>query len=106
MECCEEVVEDGLGVPAEVWRGQVLCISRKERLKLRQQMAAAAGKNTSVSLSLFQELNSLEVKEDLSTLATLLRAEGVWKGEWRREQRKGEEAKFSGGRWWEGLQEW
>ena len=49
-------------------------------------MAAAAGKKESVSLSLFMEVNNLEFEEDLSTMATLLWAEGVWVGRWKREQ--------------------
>ena len=32
---------------------------------------AAAGKKESVSLSLFMEVNNLEVQEELSTMATL-----------------------------------
>ena len=42
-------------VPARVWRGQAVGISPTERLTLRRQMAAAAGKKASVSLSLFVE---------------------------------------------------
>ena len=43
-------------------------------------MAAAADKKESVALSLFMEVNDLEVEEGLSTLATLLCAgEGVEK---------------------------
>ena len=53
---CEEVVEDGFG-PCE-------SVERAERLKLRQQVAAAAGKKDSVSLPLFMEVNGLEVEED------------------------------------------
>ena len=43
-------------------------------------MEAAAGQELSVSLSLFMELNSLEVEEGLSTMPTLFWAEGVWMG--------------------------
>ena len=39
-----------------------------------------------MSLSLFIEVSYLEVEEDLSTTATLVWAEGVWLGRWRREQ--------------------
>ena len=39
--------------------------------------AAAAGKQESVSLSLFTEVSSLEVEEELSTVATRAWAEGV-----------------------------
>ena len=59
----------------------------RERLKLRRQMPAAAGKKESVSLFLL-EVNDLEVEEDLSTMATLFLAEGVWMGRWRSEQQK------------------
>ena len=34
-------------------------------------MAAAAGKKDAVSLSLFMEVNDLEVEEDISTMASL-----------------------------------
>ena len=49
-----------------------------EMLKLRRQMAAAAGKKSTISLSLFMETCGLEVEEELSTLATRCWAEGVW----------------------------
>ena len=39
---------------------------------------AAAGKTDSVSL----EATDLEVEEELSTMATLAWAEGVWLGKW------------------------
>ena len=51
-------------------------------------MAAAAGKMESVWLSLFKEVNNLEVDEELSTVATLAWAEGVWLGRWVSEQQK------------------
>ena len=56
-------------VPARAWRGHAVGIAPTERLKLRRQMAtaAAAGKKQSVSLSLFMEVNNLEVEEELST---------------------------------------
>ena len=38
-----------------------------ERLKLRRQLAAAAGKKESVSLSLVLVVNGFEVEEELST---------------------------------------
>ena len=60
-----------------------------ERLKWRRQMAAAAaGKKGSVSLSLFLEVNNLEVEEELSTMATLAWTEGCWLGKWIKEQQK------------------
>ena len=55
-------------VPARAWRGHAVGIAPTERLKLRRQMAAAsAGKKASVSLSLFMEVNNLEVEEAFST---------------------------------------
>ena len=50
-------------------------------------MAAAAGKKSTTSLSLFMEAFGLEVEEDLSTLATQHWAEGVWTGKWPVEQK-------------------
>ena len=64
-------------------------IAPTERLKLRRKMAAAACKKKSVSLSLFMEVNSLEVEEELSTMATLFCAKGVcgWEDGREREQK-------------------
>ena len=59
-----------------------------EKLKLRRQMAAAAGKKFATSLSLFMEAYGLEVEEELSTMATQFWAEGVWTGEWSYEQKE------------------
>ena len=53
-------------------------LDRTEGLKLRRQMAAAAGNKSTTSLSLFMEPFGLEVEEDLSTLATQYWAEGAW----------------------------
>ena len=76
-------------VPARAWRGQAVGIAPAERQTLRRQMAAAAAvKKGSVSPSLFMEVNNLEVEEELSTMATLAWADGVWLGRWRREQLK------------------
>ena len=52
-------------------------IAHTERLKLRRKISVAACKKKSVSLSLFMEVNSLEVEEELSTMATLFCAKGV-----------------------------
>ena len=57
-------------VPARAWRSQAVGITPTVRLKLRRQMAAAAGTKESVSLSLFMKVNNLKVEEDLSTMAT------------------------------------
>ena len=51
-------------------------------------MAAAAGKKSKTSLSLFMEAYGIEVKEDLPTLATQYWAEGVRIGKWRHEQKE------------------
>ena len=54
-----------------------------ERLKLRRQMATAAGKQETVSLLLFfLEESNPEVEEELSTMATLAWSEGVCLGRW------------------------
>ena len=58
-----------------------------ERLKLRRQMAGAADKKSTTSLSVFMEAYGLEVEEELSTLATQFWAEGVWTGKWSHEQK-------------------
>ena len=55
---------------------------------MRRQMAAAARKKSTTSLSLFMEAYGLEVEEELSTLATQYQAEGVWIGKWRHEQKR------------------
>ena len=64
-------------VLARAWEGQAVGIAPTERMKVRRQMAAAAGKKESVSLSLFTEVINLEVEEELSTMATHAWAEGV-----------------------------
>ena len=43
-------------------------------------MAAAAGKKSTTSLSLFMEAFDFEVEEELTTMATQTWAEGVWIG--------------------------
>ena len=43
-------------------------------------MVAATGKKESVSLSLFMEVNNLDVEEGSSTMATLASADAVWLG--------------------------
>ena len=59
-----------------------------EGLKLRGQMAAAAGKKSTTSLSLFMEAFGFEVEEELSTMATQTWAEGAWTGKWYTEQKE------------------
>ena len=58
------------------------------RCKLRRQMAAAAGKEEPVPLSLLSEVNDLEVEEEFFTLATQAWAEGAWIGNWPAEQKE------------------
>ena len=65
----------------EVVEGQAVGIAPAESLKLRRQRAAPAGKELG-SLSLFVEVNKLEVEEELSTMPTLSWEEGVWLGRW------------------------
>ena len=64
-------------VSERVRGGQAVGIAPTERLKLRRKMAAAACKKKSVSHSLFMDVNSLEVEEQLSTMATIFCAKGV-----------------------------
>ena len=54
-------------VPAKTWRVHAVGMAQTERLQLRRQVAAAAGKQSTTSLSLFMEASGLEVEEDLST---------------------------------------
>ena len=57
-------------------------------LKLRRKMAAAAaGKKSTTSLSLFTEAFGLEVEDELSTMSTQTWAEWVWTGKWYTEQK-------------------
>ena len=51
-------------------------------------MAAAAGKKSTTSLSLFMEACGIVVEEELATSATQYWAEGVWTGKWHHEQRE------------------
>ena len=71
-----------------MWGGQVVGIASTDRLKLIRQMATAASNKESVSLFLFTEVSSWEVEEDVSTMATLFRAEGVWVNRCGREQQR------------------
>ena len=51
-------------------------------------MAAAAGKKSTTSLSLYMEACGFEVEEELSTTATQFWAEVVWIGKWPVEQKE------------------
>ena len=68
-------------------------IAPTERLKLRRKISVAACKKKSVSLSLFKEVNSLEVEEELSTMATLFCTKGVCGWEDGREREREREQK-------------
>ena len=63
-------------VPARTWREGVHAveIAPTERVLLRRQMAAAAGKKSATSL--FMEAYGLEVEEELSTMAPILGQKG------------------------------
>ena len=78
--CARKVSRMGL-IPARVWGGQALKIAPPERLKLKRQMAAAAGKKESFSPPLFLDANRSEVEQEFSTMATLFWAEGVRTGQ-------------------------
>ena len=80
-------------MPARTWRAHAVGMSRTERFKLRTQMAAAAGKKSTTSLSLFMEVYGLEVEDEISTMATQYWAEGVWTEKWSYEQKHVDVAK-------------
>ena len=65
-------------VQASAWGAHAVRIVPTERLKLRRQMASAAGKKSTTSLSLFMEAFGLVVEEELSPIATQTWAEGAW----------------------------
>ena len=52
------------------------------KFNLRRQMAAAAGKKSTTSLSLFMKAFGLEVEAELFTRVTQTWAAGVWVGKW------------------------
>ena len=64
-------------VPARTWGAHAAGMAPTERLKLRRQMAAAAGKKGTTPLSLFMAAFVLAAEEELSTMATQYWAEGV-----------------------------
>ena len=71
--------------PARTWGAHAVGMSPTERLKLVRQMAAAAGKKSTTSLSLFMEAHGLGVEDELSTMAIQYWAEGAWTGTWSNE---------------------
>ena len=85
----QEVVTSGYGASKDV-ESSCSGDSPTERLKLMRHMAAAAaaGKKSTTSLSLFMEASGLEREEELSAMATQTGAEGVWIGKWHTEQKK------------------
>ena len=54
-------------------------------LEVEATDGGAAGKTETVSLSLLREVKDLAVEAEASTMAALLRTEGVWMNRWRRE---------------------
>ena len=74
-------------VPARTWRVHAVGRHPQKDSKLRRQMAAAAGKKSTSSLSLFMEAFVLQVEEKLSTVAAQTWAEGAWTGRWHTEQK-------------------
>ena len=72
-------------MPARTWGAHAIGMSPTDRFKLRRQMAAATGKKSTTSLSLFMVAYGFEVEEELSTMATQYWAEGVWTGKWSHE---------------------
>ena len=52
-------------MPARTWGVHAVGMAPTERLNMRRQMAAAAGKKSTTSLSLFVEAHGLEVKDEI-----------------------------------------
>ena len=69
-------------VPARLWEVHAVGMAPTEMLEMRRQMAAAVGKKSATTSSLFTEAFGLKAEEDFSTLATKYWAEGVWIGKW------------------------
>ena len=57
-------------MPARTWRVHAAVMAPTERLNLRRQVTAAAGTESTISLSLSMEAYGVEVEEELSTMAT------------------------------------
>ena len=75
-------------LPARTWRAHAVGMSPTERFKLGRQMAAAAGTESTTSLSLFMETHGLEVEDEIFTMATQYWVEGVWTGKRSPEQKE------------------
>ena len=71
-------------MPGRTWGAHAVGMAPTERLKLRRQMPAAAGKKSMT----FMKAYGLDVEEELSTMATQFWAEGVWTGKWSHEQKE------------------
>ena len=83
---CEEAAEDGLG-PCE----SEVRTSRWRRANRKAEVEEADGSSSREGVGVFPSLHggkNLEVEEDLSIVATLFWAEGVWMGRWKRVQQK------------------
>ena len=85
-------------VPARTWGAHAVGIAPTERLKLRRQMAAAAGKKSTTSLSLFMEAFGFDVEEELPTMSTQTWAEGARIGKWHMEQKEARVRQTFGGK--------
>ena len=64
-----EVLRMGVG-PGGVWRSEALGKAPSQREDLRRHVASAAGKKSSLSLSLFLDVDNLEIEHELSCAAT------------------------------------
>ena len=82
---CEGVVEDGFGLCERVGRtSRGYHAHRKAEVEEADDSSNSSGKETLGVASLLMEVNNLEVEEDLSTVATLFWAEGVWMERWKK----------------------
>ena len=87
QDWCEEVAEYGLGPCESVARS-----SRWHRAHRKIEVEEADGTSSRqerVGVVVFPllEVNKLEVNEELSTMATLAWAEGMWIGRWKKQQK-------------------
>ena len=73
---------------ARTWGPHAVGVAPTDRLNLRRQRTAAAGKKSRTSLSLFVEAFGFEVEEELPSMATQTWAEGAWIGKWHTEQKE------------------
>ena len=72
----------------EYGKDKQLALRLQKEVEVEEATAAAAGKKEFVSLSLFMEVDNLECEADLSTVATLFWAEGVWWRRWKKSTRR------------------